>query len=288
MSHTVSTPTYIRIQRCRLEDDGVPTEALRLIATSGFLSIKELGKFLLLTSKAMTSSMYTEKEVWHLLLQSRFSFSPETISKLPMHAREMFLALFLRGEKKRRPIAIRDLEHQPSDYKVMINVFEGLGGRAICSRMIDGGDIRSFFDDGSLTIGNLQLPFCYYEDLSVTVQILRLRDQKVLRLYQEQEPICSEVSYIFFGLQRHLELRDYDYGQRLFEVISDDLDQQMLGISVDVDAECHSCPCCCVAPHEIHTLTVSAKLDYPEDVEDFPSGRNVTFAHFLEEFYGWE
>ena len=277
-----------RIQRPRLEDDVIPTETFRLITTSQFLSIKELGRFLLFTSKAMTRSIHTEDEVWSLLLQSRFSFSPETISKLPMNAKDTFLALIHRGQQKRVPIAIRDLEYQPSDYKVMINIFEGQGGKAILSRIVDGENASSFFEDGSLTVKNLQLPYGNSEDLSVNVQILRLRNHnKALHLFQKQGPVDCDCGYIFFGWQRHLlELRDYDYGRKIFEAIGCEY-QQVLGISVEVDTDCNCCSCC-LGPNEIHTLKVIAKLDYPEDIEDFPRGREVTFAHFLEEFYGWE
>jgi hypothetical protein len=35
-------------------------------------------------------------------------------------------------------------------------------------------------------------------------------------------------------------------------------------------------------------LNLSAKLDTLGDIEDFSADKEVTFAHFLEEFYGWE
>jgi hypothetical protein len=115
-----------------------------------------------------------------------------------------------------------------------------------------------------------------------------MTDQKVLRLCQEQEqgPDDYGADYIFFGFGSNLEFRDYDYSRRLYEEVCSEIEcVQGLGIWLEVTYS-HSCDCEC--SQNIHTLDLSAKFDSFETIEDFPADKEVTFAHFLEECYGWE
>jgi len=112
---------------------------------------------------------------------------------------------------------IRRLQYRPVDYKVIVNMFEGHGSRAILSRIIDGKDVLSFFQDGTMTLTDLNLSFGDCKNLKVTVQILRMIDHKVLHIFQEQEEGPEDYGdYILFGFDcHHLEFRDYDYSRRL-------------------------------------------------------------------------
>ena len=295
-SPPIGVSTRTRSQRRRKEPPTIitPTEVFRLISSSQFLSIKELGRFLLFTSKTMANALYSEDELWGVLIQSRFSFSPGALRELlvsmgtgtTMGSKETFLSLFHRGQRERSPTVIRDLQYRPVDYKLIVNMFEGDGGRAILSRIIDGEDVLSFFQDGSLTVTDLDLPVGDCVDLKASVQILRMTDNKVLRLFQEQGPDDYDTDYIFFGFDSNLEFRDYDYSRRLYEEVCSDFEYvQGLGIWLDVTYS-HSCDCGC--SQNIQSLNLSAKLDTLGDIEDFSADKEVTFAHFLEEFYGWE
>jgi hypothetical protein len=61
--------------------------------------------------------LYSEDELWGVLIQSRFSFSPGALRELlvsmgtgtTMGSKETFLSLFHRGQRERSPTVIRDL-----------------------------------------------------------------------------------------------------------------------------------------------------------------------------------
>ena len=148
----------------------------------------------------MANAMYSEDEVWSLFLQARFSFSRDAIQKLSMDPKETFLTLFCKGQRQREPHAIRELQYQISDYKVIINIFENGGrGKAICSRIIEGKEIPSFFKDGILIVIGLDVP-CDDNDITVSAQVLRLTDNKALVLYNEHGMECIDGSDVWFRL----------------------------------------------------------------------------------------
>jgi len=259
-----------------------------LISTSQFLSIKELARLLLCTSKAMTNAMYSEDEVWSLFLQARFSFSRDAIQKLPMDPKETFLTLFCKGQKRREILPIRELQYQISDYNVIINIFENReGGKAICSRIIDGKEIPSFFKDGTLIVNGLYIP-CGDNEITVSAQVLRLTDNKALVLSKERGMEYVDEGDVWFGFDSNLEVRNHDYVQRLYQEVGDEY-EHITGIFFDLDGttEPDYCECgCCIGA--IESLVFTAKFRVCEDIECFPKDKEVTFAHFLEEFYGWE
>lgn len=284
----VSSPSSAPIQRRRLEAADIPIAVFRLISTSQFLSIKELARFLLCTSKAMTNTMYSEDEVWSLFLQARFSFSREAIQKLPMAPKETFLTLFCKGGKKRESVPIREPQYQPSDYKVIINIFENReGGKAICSRIIDGKEIPSFFKDGILIVNGLQVQ-CDENHITVSAKVIRLTDNKALVLYAEQGLEDIYGSDVWFGFASNLEVRNHDYVRRLYQEVSDDY-EHITGIFFDLNGTTgpSDCDCeCCIGA--IESLELRATFWECEDIAHIPKDSEATFAHFLEEFYGWE
>ena len=84
----------------------------------------------------------------------------------------------------------------------------------------------------------------------------------------------------------NLEVRNHDYVRRLYQEVSDDY-EHIRGIFFDLDGTTEPAYCgCCIGA--IKSLELRATFWECEDTVHIPKDSDVTFAHFLEEFYGWE
>ena len=276
-------------------------EALRLLSSSGFLSIKELGKFLLLTSKNMTEGIYTGDEVWNLLFQSRFSFTT-----MPNNSKQAFL-LYTMKEKRRPNIPIHKLRFNPGDYRIIINIFQHKGGKAVYSACLNGAEHKEFFASGTISLKNLNIKVNTQKELGnnlvATLHIHRIPDDKVTCLFH-----CSEIDWeedddeerIWFFDSDGLEMRDLVYSRRLGEELSS-IGESIDGLTMEIDLKiCYqhdmsedenltdlSCLCDCRQRFIKELVLITYTKNY-YDFNEFPLNSKATFAHYLEELYGWE
>lgn len=259
-------------------------EVLRLLSRTGFLPIKDLGRLLLLTSKSLTARLFNQDEVWSLLMQQRFSFPTNS---LPFSNKESFLTMSKEQNATKEPMAIRALRYLPKDYKVFINLFRGKGGRALISRCLDGESIPSFFEDGRIEVYGCDVKFSEGDldllDLTITVHIYRLIDNKVLLFFRGKSEDPDVDGAWFPNEDGNLEMRDYNYARCLNKEITN-LFEFLSGLKVDVFVSSNSEN---ESFMEYGTIEVATELIFDDDFEPFPTGKVVTFAHYLEELYGW-
>lgn len=296
-------------KRARTDDgdagDGTTcSEIFRLVTRSNFLSIQDLGKFLLFTSNSMTKSMYAKEEVWALLLLSRFRFDLGSFPSPRIPAKTMFLS-FMAKERQRPLMPIRDLQYSPQDYQLIVNVFQQGGGRAIASRVVSGDDAPSFFSQGKFEVEDVDARV-NLEDmgLRITVHILRLVDGQVVCLFDSTDFDMLDCDLTYFGPGGDLEFSDLAYSQSLDNALIKDSGpvEFMDGIAIEatVTTQIVSAPeekllsiCECgdrivFGYKVIKTIEVSAQIDQYDEYISFPKDSAVTFAHYLETMRGWD
>ncbi len=129
---------------------------LRKVAISGYLSIQDLGRFLLCTSKNIVHDVYSNGDIAYQLLDRQVGYrrnsSPHDTPSMLCPLR--LLHCLSKEEATRPDIPLRPLEFTPADYHVIINIFsmnQASGGKAIATKSIAGSSIPTFFDDGTFT-----------------------------------------------------------------------------------------------------------------------------------------
>jgi hypothetical protein len=291
--HQPPLPSGVVLERGDNFQECNANEVLRLLSRTGFLPIKDLGRLLLLTSKSLTSSLFNQDEVWSLLMQKRFSFpSPAALllnntNTLPFSNKEIFLAMSKERNATKEAMVIRAPKYLPRDYIIFINLFRGKGGQALISRCLEGASIPSFFEDGRIEVYDCDLKFSDGEldglDLNITVHIYRLVDHKVLLFFRGRCEDPDVDGAWFPSEDGTLEMRDYNYARFLNKEITD-LYEFLSGLKVDIFVSTNSENESCM---EYGTIEVATELIFDDDFEPFPTGKPVTFAHYLEEIYGW-
>jgi len=283
-------------------------EVLRLLTRSGFVSVHSLGKLLLCTSKKMTNSIYTNDEVWKLLIQSRFSFdsfnSPTSI--LPLSLKQVFH--FLQKREARRPATpIHTLEFVPRDYTLIVSLYYmdwNDKKQAIFTKFIDGDTIPSFFIDGSFEF-DLSDDTPYY-DFILSIHIMRADGKCCCLLGSEIGQEMRENQIWFY--QNRLEMNELNYANTLWKNLPSSSHYSSIevmedvGLQVDLDYVIPSFPevensVFYLEMVSFRKISVEAVFSLPHEFvafrkmnswKDEPSkASNITFAHFLEELYGW-
>lgn len=240
----------------------------------------------------MTNTIYDDPEqVWEVLLFRRFGPTAFSIS-----TKQAFLS-FIKEESRRPGMDIRQLQHSPEQYQIIINVFQSNGGQAIISRVVKGETVPTFFQQGKIVLQDLNIPVDLDRDLFASVHVHRLADDKVICLYHAQD--CDWMDgHLFFETGACLEMSDLLYTRRLDKELSrlgENIDGIMMQIVASVEYEetgaNASCDCgfCFISGKEmlIKDLELNATISEYDDYNEFPQDSKVTFAHYLENMYGW-
>lgn len=303
-----STSVKVHLQRKRKvrddEDLEQFPEVLRLVSRSGFLRVKEMGRLLLFTSPSFIGNLFTEAEIWTLLLHSRFAFDTETLKYLPMSAKETFLS-YSKQEERRPSVIVRALCYSPKDYEIIINMFrvESLD-EAFFSTIVRGEDAPNFFKNGEIQLNDAGSFRCHPEgDILVTIHVHRLTDRKTICIHRARN-IDNDDDHILFedGPEDAIEMEDLVYARSLVRK-SDFSGRGFIKMDFDlkIDSEEFHIPIpmhwgfmtqgfmICVAQRfSVAQLNVRVHIDNYHDVDDFPKDpKDVTFAHFLEGLYSW-
>jgi hypothetical protein len=298
-------------------------EIFRLLIRSEYLAAKEYGKLLLLTSKSLTKACFVREEVYDWLCRSRWGDNArKMIDEMGISPCNCFN--LLQKQKSRRPnvpyLELRPLQYAPEDYRLVITVFDDHGYPRV-SKFLQGQDIPSFFEVGSLVLNGLHdlamqvSNSDYYDNCSrnpfqkwkTTVHAFRIPDQKSLCLYHsDKNSVLKGLRLSFSTNDGPLQMND-GYGLQLLEcrdTISVDC-RHYEGIVFDFNMEMsiHS------IPNEngedtrenskqadfffFNSLRLDAYvMDDHGDVSTikFPRklGKVLEFAHILESLYGWQ
>ncbi len=165
-------------------------EILRQVILSDFLTFKEMGRLLLLVSKSTTANGFLFDDVWKILLVNRFGadIAFEMMESLNCGPRRCFRHLLKVEQVK--PVSLR---FAPSDYRVIINVYDDLGNRIIF-KIFNGEKLNDFFNNGFVELkgyDGLRKPvYAKYSGLfrmKATVHIVRVSDQKSLCIIDERK-----------------------------------------------------------------------------------------------------
>lgn len=170
--------------------ESTPPEIMRQIILSNYLNYKEMGKLLLLVSKLITAQVFTSDDVWKILLISRFGvdIAYEVMESFNCGPKKCFYHLI-----KKEPVRVARLRYSPSDYRIIINVYDDFGKRVIF-KMLRGEESSGFFRDGYTVLKGakgLQSPvYTKYSGLfrmKATVHIVRVSGQKSLCILDERK-----------------------------------------------------------------------------------------------------
>ena len=301
-----STSVQAHLQKKRkVRDDEDHPEVLRLVSRSGFLKVKELGSLLLFTSPSFIGHLFTEAEIWTLLLHSRFAFDTETLRSLPMSAKETFLS-YSKQEERRPSVIVRALCYSPKDYEIIINMFrlESLD-EAFFSTIVRGEDAPDFFKNGKIQLNDAGSFRCHPEgDILATIHIHRLTDGKTICIHRARNiEYDGEDVYFEDGPGDAIEMEDLVYARSLV-CKSDFSGRGLMKMDFDLklDSEEFHIPIpmqpwgfmtqgfmiCVAQKFSIAQLNVRVHIDNYHDVDHFPKDpKDVTFAHFLEGLYSW-
>ena len=163
---------------------------LRQVIQSGYLDYREMGRFLLFVSKSITELSYLCNDIWKSLLVDRFGveISYEMMNKLHCRPQKCFCHL-----TKTKPLKSQKIDFTPSDYRIIINVYDDVGKRIIF-KIVCGEEIGSFFNNGYAmikSVNSLKHPlYARYSGLfqmKTTVHIVRTPDQKSICIIDEKE-----------------------------------------------------------------------------------------------------
>eukprot|EP00979_Chaetoceros_neogracilis_P017106 scaffold10177_cov250-Chaetoceros_neogracile.AAC.6 len=285
-------------------------EVLRLVSRSGFLKVKELGRFLFFISPSFIANLFTENEIWIVLLQSRFAFDNDTLNSLSMNAKHTFLAYS--KQVKRRPIVkLKDLCYAPEDYEIIVNMFEMREGTAAADDAFDnaffttiirGHDCPEFFKNGQIELNDEGNLGCHPDSaIRTTIHVHRLTDGKTVCIYNADATAFSDGRIDFDFDDEKLEMEDPVYSKYLMDTFEIKFGQ---GVGIDfrlvIDSEEFHVPVpdetasgfiiCAVEKFTIASLNISAEIELIDEpnAEAFPKEpTNATFAHFLEGMHGW-
>jgi hypothetical protein len=296
-------------------------EIFRLLIRSDYLAAKEYGKLLLLTSKSLTKACFVREEVYDWLCRSRWGESArKMIDGMGISPYNCFI--LLQKQKSRRPnvpyLDIRPLKYSPEDYRLVITVFDDHGYPRV-SKFLHGQDITPLFEVGSLSLDGLRdvalsakkkgsegnsNPFHKWK---ATVHVFRIPDQKSLCLYHSDQNASLKGMCLSFCINNDpLQMND-GYGLQLLEcrdTISFDCRNYegivfnfSMGLCMEsngtviLDEDFDS------SSNEYDVFFNSIHLDaFVMDnygnisTMKFPKkmGKTLTFAHILENFYGWQ
>ena len=169
---------------------GSSPEILRQVIQSGYLDYREMGRLLLFVSKSITELGYLCDDIWRSLLVNRFGVerSYEMMNKLHCGPQKCFRHL-----TKTEPLKSQKIVFTPSDYRIIINVYDDVGKRIIF-KIVCGEEIGSFFNDGYAmieSVNSLKHPlYARYSGLfqmKATVHIVRIPDQKSICIIDERK-----------------------------------------------------------------------------------------------------
>jgi len=294
-----------------------PPEVLRIVSRSGFLEVKELGRFLFFTSPSFIANLFTDDDIWTLLLQSRFAFDTNSLNLLPMTAKETFLA-YSKQVKRRPSVELRELRYAPADYEIIVNMFgtrEGIADEAFddafFSTIVRGEDVPLFFKNGHITLNDKGSFGCHPDNvIQTTIHVHRLTDGKSICIGHALSEYFADRSIHFDSFGSDLEMEDPVYSKALMDKSEFECRHGCHGegLSIDfgleIDSEVLHIPVpmsfpiptmesgemafgvimCVAEKFTIASLNISAY----SDGEMFPKEpKNVTFAHFLEGMRGW-
>jgi hypothetical protein len=282
------------------------TEVWRLVTRQHFLTTEELGRFLLLTSKSFVQAMYTQEEIWVTLLHARFTFDIVNLLKTqPISPKQLFFNLN-KGETKRHYPPLRELKYQPEDYLLLVNLFSSKG-QAFYSKTISSSteDLKTFLEDGKIVLPmDVECPQVWQTmlDINVVIHLHRIPDQKTLCLFQTNTADWMDENWLWLSIENDfIEMNDLEYARMLYSEV--DRHGCGQGIYLDVnlyteyigDRELFGCSCglCCQGGKEIcKSLSIEAQIrecddDTPLDQKSLEDRGGVTFAHFIENAYGW-
>lgn len=306
----LSTSVKAHIQRKRKvrddEDLEQFPEVLRLVSRSGFLKVNELGRLLLFSSPSFIGNLFTEAEIWTLLLHSRFAFDSETLRSLPMSAKETFLS-YSKQEERRPSVIVRALCYSPKDYEIIINMFrvESLD-EAFFSTIVRGEDAPDFFKNGKIQLNDAGSFRCHPEgDILATIHIHRLTDGKTICIHRARNiEFDGEDVYFEDGPGDAIGMEDLVYARSL--VCESDIScwsgLMKMDFDLKIDSEEFQIPIpmepwgfmaqgfiiCVAQTFSVAQLNVRVDIDNYHDVDHFPKDpKDVTFAHFLEGLYSW-
>jgi hypothetical protein len=263
-------------------------EILRQVILGNFLTVKEMGRLLLLVSKSATSMCFLCDDVWNLLLVNRFGadIAFQMMESFNCGPRACFRHLI-----KVEPVKQISLRFVPSDYRVIINVYDDIGNRVVF-KILNGEKLVDFFNHGFVELkgpDGLRKPvYTKYSGLfrmKATVHIVRVPDQKSICIIDERKGLNEyslEKRYFTFTTTTcpsSMRLWDDDYMHNIYfnlhmkirktkpkEKCGDGCNVALYG-SIRLEALCY--PTC-----EIY-----------RDYRDRNGGQN--FSELLEMLYGW-
>lgn len=288
-------------------DDGIDsTEVWRLVTRQDFLTIQELARFLLLTSKSFVQTIYTQHDIWMTLLHARFNIDILNLLKTqPISPKQLFFSLN-KGESRRPSPPVHKLQYQPDDYLLIVNLFSS-NGQAFYSKTISSSndDLKTFLDDGKIVLPmDVACPPSWQSmvNLTAVIHLYRIPDQKMLCLFQSNSADWMDENWLWLSIENDfLEMDDLEYARMLYSEV--DRHGYGQGIYLDVnlyteyseDRNLFGCSCglCYQGGVEMcKALGIEAQIrecddDTPLDNKNVKDRGGVTFAHFLENAYGW-
>lgn len=284
-------------------------EVWRLVTRQNFLTIHEIGRFLLMTSKALIQSMYTQDEVWTTLLHARFSSM--LVSKMldfqSVSPKSIFFSL--NKEDVNRPsLDIRELRYNANDYILIVNCFIS-EGQAIFSKAVstsNGDDMDTFLKSGLLEISMDDAPRpISYESLEVTIHLYRIPDHKSVCLFKSDN-VDYDDDWVWMYGAGELAMEDLDYTRTLHSIVSRWSSARSIEMDVGIEtklvenaADTHPSNLCtcgqCWSSFQEVLKCIRIDTRIWEDDECFSLSERqkdsnvgkIQFAHFVENLYGW-
>ena len=117
---------------------------------SGFLSLKDIGRLLIRTSKSITEYIYNDDsdDLWKYLLKQRFYFEEEALLESKIPAKNIFMSTFQKMSE-RPPMQIRDLRYSPQDYLIILDFHMRIMMGSLSSpKLFPGKTSQSFWSEG--------------------------------------------------------------------------------------------------------------------------------------------
>ena len=171
-------------------DATTKTQVFKLVSTSGFVDTKQLGKLLLLTSKAMTAAAFEKPDdVWKHLLFQKWSHARamELLQSTGWSAEKCFRHFATKActTDKDRFQGLRPLKYKPEDYLIIVTLKDNVNDLDVC-KTIRGSEVPDFFEKGEakvyfespLWVGTVLEEEGLYYDRFTNVNIMRAPDNK--------------------------------------------------------------------------------------------------------------
>jgi hypothetical protein len=276
------------------------SEIIRQLVKSNFLDYKEMGRLLLFVSKSTVSLGFLCDDLWKSLLVNRFGddIACKMMESLNCGPHQCFRHLIKTEPRKSIP-----QRFVPSDYRIIINLYDDIG-RRIMFRILRGENIERFFDDGYIVMkgsDGLREPiFTKYSGIfrtKATVHIVRIPDQKSICIIDDKKGLNEyslEKKYFIFTTSlcpsSSLSLVDESATQLLANMM-----EFSQGIYFNLrmkirrtNSRDRNCTDGCNVA--LYGNLVLEAVCYPT-CESFKDGRkrnmNAKFSQILEKFYGW-